>query len=319
MGGGMIAETIFVLAAFCIGCVSASIYFWNRQQHLLQNLQDMLEDAVSGKLGEKHLDETKLSLIENSMWRFLCDCRMAYEQIEKQKKRIQILLSDISHQTLTPVSNLMLYSQLLEETLSELSVQPEGVSEEVRAIQEETEKLDFLIQSLVKLSRMEQGIISVYPRKQKIGDVLWEVKTAFSKKADGKQIALEVSVSEETAVFDLKWTVEAVGNIVDNAIKYTPYGGKVSVNIIAYPMFLCIRVSDNGIGIAEEEQAKIFTRFYRSAAVKEQQGVGIGLYLAREIIREQNGYVKVESELGKGSVFSVFLLRDGEKKELSQN
>lgn len=110
-----------------------------------------------------------------------------------------------------------------------------------------------------------------------------------------------------------------MGNIVDNAIKYTPYGGKVSVNIITYPMFLCIRVSDNGIGIAEEEQAKIFTRFYRSAAVKEQQGVGIGLYLAREIIREQNGYVKVESELGKGSVFSVFLLRDGEKKELSQN
>lgn len=165
MDGGMMAEMIFGLAAFCIGCVSASIYFWNRQQHLLQNLQDMLEDAVSGKLGEKHLDETKLSLIENSMWRFLCDCRMAYEQIEKQKKRIQILLSDISHQTLTPVSNLMLYSQLLEETLSELSLHPEGVSEEVRVIQEETEKLDFLIQSLVKLSRMEQGIISVYPRK----------------------------------------------------------------------------------------------------------------------------------------------------------
>ena len=108
-------------------------------------------------------------------------------------------------------------------------------------------------------------------------------------------------------ICDLKWTAEALGNIVDNAIKYTPGGGTVQLKVEKYSSFVKIDVIDNGIGIEKEEIPKIFGRFYRSLSVADQPGVGVGLFLAREIIQAQKGYVKVKSEIGKGSIFSVFL------------
>ena len=112
-----------------------------------------------------------------------------------------------------------------------------------------------------------------------------------------------------SACFDPKWTAEALYNIMDNAIKYTPQGGKVRVTVQAYELFCRIDISDTGIGISEDEIPKIFSRFYRSSAVSQEEGVGIGLYLSREIITMQGGYIKVSSEPDKGSCFSVFLPR----------
>ena len=121
-------------------------------------------------------------------------------------------------------------------------------------------------------------------------------------------MTLKLGETEISAKFDSKWTKEALENIVDNAIKYTQ-NGAITISVTAYEMFVRIDVADSGMGIEEEEQAKIFARFYRSQAVREQEGVGIGLYLAREIITNEGGYIKVTSERGKGSLFSVFLPR----------
>ena len=114
-------------------------------------------------------------------------------------------------------------------------------------------------------------------------------------------------VPNVTAVFDIKWTAEAISNMIDNAIKYTEAGGSVEVSAAEYEMFVKIDISDTGIGMTEDETAKVFTRFYRSPRVHDDRGVGIGLYLAREIVSRQGGYIKVRSEVGQGSVFSVFL------------
>ena len=111
------------------------------------------------------------------------------------------------------------------------------------------------------------------------------------------------------ACFDLKWTLEALGNLIDNAIKYTETGG-VTISVKAYELFVSVEVADTGIGITEEEQAKVFGRFYRSITVSDSQGVGIGLYLAREIVRQQSGYLQLVSEIGNGSVFSLYLPAD---------
>ena len=108
------------------------------------------------------------------------------------------------------------------------------------------------------------------------------------------------------AVFDFKWTAEALANIVDNAIKYTEHG-TITISAVSYEMFARIDISDTGSGIPETEQAKIFARFYRSNSVQKQEGVGIGLYLARQIISGEGGYIKVASVPGKGSTFSIFL------------
>ena len=108
-------------------------------------------------------------------------------------------------------------------------------------------------------------------------------------------------------MFDYKWTAEAVYNIIDNAVKYTPSGGLIKIDITEYEMFCAVNVTDSGIGIDEEELGKIFSRFYRGRNAVYEEGVGIGLFLSREILSAEKGYIKVKSKIGQGSSFSVFL------------
>ena len=231
-------------------------------------------------------------------------------QLLEQKESLQKVVSDISHQAVIPVSNVILYSQLLEEEL--LLIEGSGnteAHESVHVILEQAGKMDFFLQMLVRLSRLERGIITVKPERQCIENVLKPLRQQYGLKAEQKNIGLEIEDSQEMAVFDRKWTIEAAANILDNAIKYTPEGGKVSVQVIPYSMFLRLDVCDNGIGIKEDEQGKIFTRFYRSDTVRNEQGTGAGLYIAREVMEAQDGYIKVKSEEGRGSTFSLFFLK----------
>ena len=214
---------------------------------------------------------------------------------------IQGLISDISHQTLTPVSNLKIYAQLLAE-------EPAGDPEITDTILEQTEKLDFLIQSLVKLSRMENGIIAVHPKQTEVTELFGRLKTEYAKMAEEKQIFLNVEPTDLKAEFDLKWTGEALGNILDNAVKYTPDGGNVTVTVRPWQFYVRIDIADTGIGISSEHYHDVFQRFYRAEEVAAQEGVGLGLYLANGIITRQKGYISVQSAVGKGTVFSVYLL-----------
>ena len=225
---------------------------------------------------------------------------LAGKNQQEQKEVIQKLISDIAHQTLTPISNLKIYGEILSQTNQENQ-------EEIDTNLEQTEKLDFLIQSLVKLSRMESGIIAVHPEDTAIVQMFASVQQQFNVKAMEKDISLNLFDTDLHAMCDAKWTVEALGNIVDNAIKYTACGGNVQVKAEQNSFFVKIDIIDDGIGIEKEEIPKIFGRFYRSLSVADQPGVGIGLFLAREIIQAQKGYIKVTSKRGKGSTFSVFL------------
>lgn len=277
------------------------LVFSRREKRLFRRLQKMVDEAREGTFQREEISETKLSLLEDSLQHFLDERRAAGEDQQQQKQLIQTLISDIAHQTLTPVSNLILYSELLDEQLA-------GSSKELKIIRDQTEKLNFLIQSLVKLSRMENGMISVKPVENGVGEFLEELRQEYQEQAARKDITLTVADCPFlTAVFDRKWTREAIGNLVDNGLKYTRPGGKVILSAKKYSFFVRIDVTDTGIGIRKEEINKIFGRFYRSLEVQEEMGVGIGLYLAREIIRIQRGYIKVASKKGEGSVFSVYL------------
>jgi signal transduction histidine kinase len=195
----------------------------------------------------------------------------------------------------------MLYSELLLE--DEL---PASARANAETINHQSEKLCFLIDSLVKLSRLENGIIALSPQHTALQPMLQSIVQQYSAKAEEKGLSLEHNSTDIFAIFDPKWTAEALANIVDNAIKYTEYG-RITISVESYEMFVRIDISDTGKGISEDEQPKIFTRFYRSKNVQKEEGVGIGLYLAREIISSEGGYIKVSSTPAKGSTFSVFL------------
>ena len=280
------------------------IYGRRKDKELLTRLEDMLEKARNGTFDGGQIDETVLSSIENSMARFLEDSCLAGENLREQKGRIQTLISNISHQTATPISNILIYSQLLEELCQE-----QEEREYAAVVGRQAEKLKFLLDSLVKVSRLENGIIQTNPVLGSVGSLVEEVRAMGESKAAKKEISIETKGEDlpVTAYFDYRWTVEALYNLVDNAIKYTDSGGKIQIEVIPYTIFCRINVTDDGRGICEEDQAKIFQRFYRSKDVLEQEGVGLGLYLTREILKGEGGYLKVSSKKGQGSTFSVFL------------
>lgn len=270
----------------------------------LNRLHKMIDNAIEGRPIENGFDESKLSALETRLSQYLAMNSATKAQLAEEKAHIHALISDISHQTKTPISNILLYSQLLQE--SDLSKQEQ---EYVASLLEQAEKLHFLIASMVKASRLETGMISVAPKPCEVQALFEHVMNQARPKAEQKGLSFTCEPTEVQAVFDLKWTAEALYNLLDNAIKYTPCRGSVTLSATAYELFCRIDVRDTGIGIREEETAKVFLRFYRSQNVREEEGVGIGLYLAREIIASQSGYMKVSSERGKGSTFSVFLPR----------
>jgi len=198
-----------------------------------------------------------------------------------------------------------LYSELLAE-----EIQDEKCKEMLDAIHLQAEKLSFLTQSLVKISRLESGIIQTVPERNSVGELIERVVLQAEPKASLKDIPITVSSINGEALFDMKWTSEAIGNILDNAVKYTPTGGNIQITVSEYSLFIRIDIQDNGIGIAEGDLPKIFGRFYKCSTTQQKEGVGLGLYLAREIISGQGGYIKVNSQLEKGTLFSVFLRRN---------
>lgn len=277
-----------------------------------RKVEEMLDAALQGNFRESDYDESELSRVETKWKRFLSTSALSKEQLEREKENVKSLVSDISHQTKTPVANIRLYTELLKERLcgEENTLERQQEIRMAEEISRQAEKLEFLIQSLTKMSRLESNILAVQPEEQGLKKLLEESIGDVTPKAEKKQIQIiNNCVDNITAFYDFKWTKEAVCNVLDNAVKYSPRGGKVILSVTEYELYAAVSVRDEGIGIPEEDTARIFGRFYRAESVQQEDGVGIGLYLTREILRKQNGYIKVKSAPGKGSEFFLYLQR----------
>ena len=279
----------------------------------------MIDGAMDGTFSEDDFEETELSKLEVKWKRFLTFAKLSNQKVEEEREKIKELVSDISHQTKTPLANILLYSQLLEEQNLD-----ENCQNLVAEIVKQSEKLEFLLQSLVKTSRLETGTFQLNPEKQEVYPMVKEIAEQAKKKAErrnmqirlpqiekdsGEDLAEEGEREHIQAVFDKKWTTEALYNILDNGVKYGNGNSTIELSVQAYEMFVSITICNEGKNIPEEEIPLIFQRFYRGKNVGEAEGVGIGLYLARQIVEVQGGYIKVTSK-GDGKVrFSVYLPR----------
>ena len=293
-------NTAICIVGICL-VITALVILINhlRTKKTIDTIENMLNEAVKGNFSEKSFDETRLSSLETRFAHYLSASVVSARNVELEKDKIKSLIADISHQTKTPIANLLLYSELLlEEDTGNLSAQ---MCENIVQLHAQSEKLQFLIDSLVKLSRLENGILQLAPQEEALKPMLTLAVKETESKARAKGLELILHDTDEKAYFDSKWTLEAICNILDNALKYTNEG-TISLSVTAYEMFV-------RIDIKEEELSKIFSRFYRSEDTKNVEGVGIGLYLSRQIISGEGGYIKVSSVYGQGSTFSVFLPR----------
>lgn len=268
----------------------------------------LMDDMTAGKmeLPEMEAEESLFYKINHRLIRLYEIMEENRHSVAEERAELQELISDIAHQVKTPIANLkMVNATLLEEPVPE-----EKQKEFLQAVGGELDKLDFLMQAMIKTSRLETGVISLEKKEQPIYDTLAAALGGILLSAEKKRIEVRVDCGQKLCVsHDRKWTGEALFNLLDNAVKYTPSGGRICVSVEKQEMYLKIDIADTGKGIAEQNQGAVFKRFYREETVREVEGIGIGLYLAREIITMQGGYILVLSSPGQGSTFSVFLPR----------
>ena len=294
---------IYAITAVCVLLAAGTaLWYRRRTRRLMKSLDRMLDVAMQGSFTEDSFDETMLSALESKLAHYLAASTVSARQVQAEKDKLKALIGDIAHQTRTPMANILLYTQLLSE-----QPLPQESCLCVGALEGQTKKLQSLIDALVKTSRLEAGVIALHPVPGKLWPMLASAVAQLAPRAAEKGMEITLEPTQACAVFDPRWTEEAVYNLLDNAVKYTPEGGAVRVRVTEYPLFAAIHVSDTGAGIPEEEQAKVFQRFYRGEAHREEEGVGIGLYLVRQIAQGQGGYVKVSTRPGAGSTFSLYL------------
>ena len=305
------AFMLFVICAFGILCgLLFLLDFLHNRYHddLLEQITLLIEALVEQqeRIVFPENEDTLTARLQHQLLKLRNILTAQNQMLAQEKEQIKTLISDISHQIKTPVAAANTFAQLLDD--KELSDKERG--EYIGTLQTSLEKLTFLTNSLIKMSRLESGMISLKPEKNNLNDIILQaVKTVYAK-AKEKNITITFDCEQNfKAVLDFNWTAEAIANVLDNAVKYTPNGGIVGLEITEYPSYLRLDISDNGIGIPEEEQAKIFGRFYRGKYSAGIDGVGIGLYLTRDIIQKQHGYIKVRSDKN-GSSFSVFVRKN---------
>ena len=266
----------------------------------------LLDSMMNGSHSLQHTkeEETLFAKIQYRLTRLYEAMGENNRQVAEEKAALQELISDISHQVKMPIANL----KIVNATLLEQDMPQNKQREFLQAISEQLDKLDFLMQAMIKMSRLETGIITLTQKEGSVHETLAAALGGILLSAESKDIHISVNCPEDLVVYhDSKWTAEALFNMLDNAVKYTASSGTICVTATRLEMYTKIDIADTGKGISEKHHAEIFKRFYREEDVHDVEGIGIGLYLAREIITMQGGYIKVTSEAGKGSVFSVFL------------
>lgn len=271
----------------------------------LLDLSDMLQTIIEMKDKEifSTMEDTIFSKLQYQTIKLTNILNAKNKQMETERNEIKALVSDIAHQLKTPLTNLKIYGEFFKD--ESLTVEERKEFSEIMTIS--LDRLTFLVESMIKMSRLEGNVINLRIEKNDLNDTVILAISQVQKKAREKNINIEfIQIDKVEIIHDKNWISEAIFNILENGVKYTKENGEIKVTIQSYEMFVRIDIEDNGIGIKEEEIPKIFMRFYRGNNVGSTEGIGIGLYLTRTIISKHGGYIQVSSNKN-GSIFSVFL------------
>lgn len=302
-------RTIFVVFGIAVFLLT---FLWDRYQKRRQtdfanDICEALDTLMDGRELSNYsaYEDSQISKVQGKLMQYYEQILEGQRQSQQDKQVIQELVSDISHQVKTPIANVRMFTSILQQH----QLSDEKRTEFLDTMSEQINKLDFLMQSLIKMSRLETGTFILHIENESLYDTIAQAVSSIWAKADQKNIQIDVECdSRVTVKHDVKWTAEALGNILDNAVKYTPEDGNIHVSVRPWQFYTRIDISDTGMGIAAEHYHDVFRRFYRAQEAASMEGVGLGLYLARSIITRQKGYISVKSKLEKGTTFSVFLL-----------
>ena len=301
------AAYIFVaaLASFAAALINIYRYFRN-QNKTIEAAEKQITEYISGN-GDARIecdDEGELNKLFHKVNSLASVLNAHAENEAKSKEFLKNTISDISHQLKTPLAALNIYNGIMQDEAEN----PE-IKEFANLTEQELDRIETLVQKLLKITKLDAGTIRIEKKEENVSEMMNDIKNHFLFRAnrEGKQINLS---GNDTVMLlcDKSWLVQAIENIVKNALDHTEKGGQINIEWNRLPSVLQITVKDNGSGIHPEDIHHIFKRFYRSRFSKDTQGIGLGLPLAKAIIEAHDGSIEVDSEVGKGTAFVINFL-----------
>lgn len=296
---------VFIILSFMLTNLGSYFYFRRRFIGFSNEVCRNTEEILHGhSIKEQQNKETLTSKMIMELEKIQGIFSFQLAESQNEKRELQEMISELTHQIKTPASNIQMYCEMF----SDPDISSEEAKQFVMVIKQQLGKLEFLLDVLVKSSRLENDMINLQMENSRLIETLAVAVNSVMQKAEHKRIDISVSCRPAIQVYhDMKWTAEAIENILDNAIKYTPENGNVLISVEVGEMYTVIQIKDTGKGIEAAHINDIFKRFYREKSSSKDEGLGLGLYLARNIINLQGGTISVHSSLGKGSNFFVCL------------
>ncbi len=282
------------------GASSALVLYIQRRRRAaeLEELAGLVRDVLDDREIEEKAagEETLYGRIEHMLVRIQRMNRGRQEELTESRSRVQKLITEIAHQMRTPLANGGTYLELLE---GELSEREDPVADPVpmylEALRSSQEKLRFLTEEFIRISRLENNIIRIRKEERDIAGTIGDTLAQVRPMAEEKGVRISEHLPEGLSCpHDPGWFGEALWNVLDNAVKYSQEGGRIWVEASRGELYLTIRVADEGIGIDEGEEARVFQRFYRGRRTASYEGLGVGLYLAREITARHGGFMEIQ-------------------------
>ena len=291
-----------ILAILLVLAICYSIY---QRRKTYRTIDRLLDSVLSQEMiVHSEVEEGEFSALVSKIRQIQEVLENRARSADSEKEQVKSLVSNMSHQLKTPLANLSLYAEILGQS----EIAPERKAEFADKMQRQIEKLNWIVESLSKMIKLEQNIDGFEVKDTPIRPTILNAIDTVYEKVEKKDLHLNLEPFEDRALYhNRKWTVEVFVNLLENAIKYTEKGGAISIRVKPYELYTEIQFSDNGRGIHKEELTDIFKRFYRSPEVENMEGSGIGLYLSDLILEKEKGYITAPSEFGNGSCFSVFL------------
>ena len=284
---------------FLLGILAGAVGMYRVQRkersRELKKISDTVQRMTSGKELPDFSDceETMDSKIRHQLLRLQEILVSQKQDAQKERKELQELISEIAHQMRTPLTNLKNYLDFLSEEIEKKGTEPE--LSYLKAIQSSEEKIYFLTEHFIRISRLEHGLIQIRKEERDLLKTLRNALGQILDQAEKKEIRFEFELPEKMHVMhDANWLGEANFNLLYNAVKYSPQNGKIKISLQENEMFTTFSIRDYGIGIEPEEKNLIFQRFYRGKRVTDEEGFGIGLYLARKILFLHEGLLTVK-------------------------
>jgi len=289
-------------AVVAAGFTAISLYHSNKRYSQLENLALQLDRTLHGNtaLNFERYSEGELSVLKNQLDKVVLKLRQQAEDLKKEKINLTDSIADISHQLRTPLTSINLIISFLKQD----NLTYERRYELAMELQRLADRTDWLINALLKISKIDAGTVAFHTDRVEISALLKKRVAPFEIGMDLKDQQFVVNrTGGEYFTGDLQWTAEAIGNLIKNCSEHTPSGGKITVNVTQTAVFTQLEITDTGPGFAREDLPHLFTRFYKGKNASVQS-VGIGLALARMIIISQNGTIKADNYSG-GARFTV--------------